>query len=195
MKKILLLFAFIIGVYSFAQIKVLKNESLEEIGTDNSVGLFKKDNRYTFNYQDINTSNLNTFRSFSFLDLNRDVEALYKMINDGFISPPVNNVVLEFPGDIIELHFAKNYGQPTVQFIHVINKNRKFIGKTQFLTKKQVDKIFGKINGRSKVYENSKIVTTTPASNVNNPDYTGTANNSSTATKPKTTVKKKKKRR
>ena len=194
MKKIFLLFALIVGVSSFAQIKVLKNETLEEIGSDNSVGLFKKDNKYTFNYQDINTSNLNTFRSFSFMDLNRDVEALYKMINDGFISPPSSNIILEFPGDIIELNFAKNYGQPTVQFIQIINKNKKFIGKTQYLTKKQIDKIFGKTSGKSKVYENSKVLNTvSPTTTVNNnPNYTGTATSSSAETKKTTTRKKRK---
>jgi hypothetical protein len=42
---------------------------------------------------------------------------------DGFISAPDENM-LELPNDIIELHYEKNYGQPTVQFIQYINKNR-----------------------------------------------------------------------
>lgn len=117
MKKIILLFTFCIGFLAFSQIKVLKNETLVEIGKENSVGLYKKENRFTFNYQDINTSNLNTFRSFSFNDVNGDVSDLYKMISDGFIDEPTGNITLELPNDIIELHFEKNYGQPTMQFI------------------------------------------------------------------------------
>jgi len=137
----------------FSQIKVLKNENLVEIGKDNSVGLYKKEDKFTINYQDLNTSNLNTIRSFSFHNLDSDVSGLYKLLMDGFISSPDENIILELPNDIIELHYEKNYGQPTVQFIQYINKNRKYVGKSQFLTRKQVDKIFGRANGKSAMYE------------------------------------------
>ncbi|MCS3531300.1 hypothetical protein [Chryseobacterium sp. JUb7] len=153
MRKILLLFTCMFGISVFSQIKVLKNESLVEIGKDNSVGLYKKDDKFTINYQDLNTANLNTFRSFSFQNLNGDVSGLYAMITNGFIDAPEGNIVLELPNDIIELHYEKNFGQPTVQFIQYINKNRKYVGKSQFLNKKQVDKIFGKSNGKSALYD------------------------------------------
>jgi hypothetical protein len=141
------------GMSVFSQIKVLKNESLVEIGKDNSVGLYKKEDKFTVNYQDLNTANLNTFRSFSFQNLNGDVTGLYQLITNGFIDTPDSNIVLELPNDIIELHYEKNFGQPTVQFIQYINKNKKYVGKSQFLNKKQVDKIFGKSNGKSALYD------------------------------------------
>lgn len=167
MRKIILLFACMFGISAFSQIKVLKNETLVEIGKENSVGLYKKENKFTFNYQDINTSNLNTFRSFSFLDVNADVIGLYKLITDGFIDEPVGNVTLELPNDIIELHYEKNYGQPTVQFIQFINKNRKYVGKSQFLNKKQIDKIFGIGTSKAALYNKPTQQRATPqASNV-----------------------------
>lgn len=144
MKKTILLLTTLFSLSAFSQIKVLKNESLMQVGKDNSVTLYKKSNKYTFNYQDINTSNLNTFRSFYFHDLNKDFDQLYKLVSDGFIDMPIGEIQLELPNDIIGLHYAKNYGQTTVQFIHYINKSKKYIGKSQFLTKKQVDKVFGK---------------------------------------------------
>lgn len=153
MKKIALLLTCFIGISAFSQIKILKNETLVEIGKDNAVGLYKKENKFTFNYQDINTSNLNTFRSFSFNDMNGDVQGLYQIISDGFIDEPSGNITLELPNDIIELHFEKNYGQPTVQFIQYINKNKKYVGKSQFLNKKQVDKIFGVGTSKSALYK------------------------------------------
>lgn len=153
MRKIILLFTCMFGISVFSQIKVLKNESLVEIGKDNSVGLYKKENNFTINYQDLNTANLNTFRSFSFQNLNGDVSGLYELITNGFINTPESNIVLELPNDIIELHYEKNYGQPTVQFIQYINKNKKYVGKSQFLTRKQVDKIFGRANGKSALYD------------------------------------------
>lgn len=164
MKKIILLFAFTFGVSAFSQIKVLKNETLVEIGKENSVGLYKKEKKYTFNYQDINTSNLNTFRSFSFLDVNGDVMGLYKLVTDGFIDEPTGNVMLELPNDIIELHYEKNYGQPTVQFIQFINKNRKYVGKSQFLNKKQIDKIFGVGTSKAALYNKPVQKTSAPVS-------------------------------
>ncbi|SIQ59449.1 hypothetical protein SAMN05880574_11765 [Chryseobacterium sp. RU37D] len=153
MRKIILLFTCMFGISVFSQIKVLKNESIVEIGKDNSVGLYKKEDRFTVNYQDLNTANLNTFRSFSFQNLSGDVSDLYQLITSGFINTPESNIVLELPNDIIELHYEKNYGQPTVQFIQYINKNKKYVGKSQFLNKKQVDKIFGKLNGKSSLYD------------------------------------------
>ncbi|MFY7814962.1 MAG: hypothetical protein ACOVRK_07180 [Chryseobacterium taeanense] len=153
MRKIILLLTCLFGISTFSQIKVLKNESVVEIGKDNSVGLYKKDDKFTINYQDLNTANLNTFRSFSFQNLNKDVSGLYELIINGFIDTPSINIVLELPSDIIELHFEKNYGQPTVQFIQYINKNKKYVGKSQFLNKKQIDKIFGRQNGKSAMYE------------------------------------------
>ncbi|AYZ12985.1 hypothetical protein V2E39_07950 [Chryseobacterium arthrosphaerae] len=173
MRKIILLITCMFSISVFSQIKVLKNESLVEIGKDNSVGLYKKEDKFTINYQDLNTSNLNTIRSFSFQNLNGDVLSLYKLIMDGFISASDENIILELPNDIIELHYEKNYGQQTVQFIQVINKNRKYIGKSQFLTQKQVDKIFGRTNGKYALYDKqpttpnkagSTASTATPAS-------------------------------
>ncbi|UTX50159.1 hypothetical protein [Chryseobacterium sp. MA9] len=166
MRKIILLITCMFGISVFSQIKVLKNESLVEIGKDNSVGLYKKEDKFTVNYQDLNTSNLNTIRSFSFQNLNGDVAGLYKLIMDGFISTPEENVVLELPNDIIELHYEKNYGQQTMQFIQVINKNRKYIGKSQFLTQKQVEKVFGRTNGKYAMYD--KPASINPSANKGN---------------------------
>lgn len=167
MKKIILLLTCLFGISVFSQIKVLKNETLVEIGKENSVGLYKKENKYTVNYQDINTSNLNTFRSFSFQDVNADVQGLYKLITDGFIDEPSGNVTLELPNDIIELHYEKNYGQPTVQFIQYINKNRKYVGKSQFLNKKQVDKIFGLGTAKAALYNKASTKANTAANTAN----------------------------
>ncbi|MDR4953932.1 hypothetical protein REB14_17260 [Chryseobacterium sp. ES2] len=183
MRKIILLITCMFGISVFSQIKVLKNESLVEIGKDNSVGLYKKEDKFTINYQDLNTSNLNTIRSFSFQNLNGDVAGLYKLIMDGFVSTPEENVVLELPNDIIELHYEKNYGQQTMQFIQVINKNRKYIGKSQFLNQKQVEKIFGRTNGKYAMYD--KPATINPTGNK------GATNTASTATPASGGAKKK----
>lgn len=146
MKKIFLLFIFLFAYTAQAQIKVVQNEKLTKIGSGRSVALYKKKNQYTFNYQDVNSTNLNTFRSFSFKDINKDFDGLYKMISNGFISMPSDNIILELPRDILELHFARNYGQVTVQFVQYVGKNRKYEAKSEYLTKKEINKLFGKKN-------------------------------------------------
>ncbi|WP_236255453.1 hypothetical protein [Chryseobacterium indoltheticum] len=193
MKKIILLLTLLSGISAFSQIKVLKNEALVEIGKDNSVGLYKKENKFTFNYQDINTSNLNTFRSFSFNDVNGDVQGLYKLITDGFIDEPSGNITLELPNDIIELYYQKNYGQPTVQIIQYINKNKKYVGKSQFLNKKQIDKIFGIGTSKAALYSKS-AVRQTPVNAMNNTSAQGSANTQQNNSQ-KTPAKSMKKRR
>ncbi|PIF46529.1 hypothetical protein CLU96_3567 [Chryseobacterium sp. 52] len=187
MRKIILLITCMFGISVFSQIKVLKNESLVEIGKDNSVGLYKKDDKFTINYQDLNTSNLNTIRSFSFQNMDGDVSGLYKMIIDGFITTPDENIILELPNDIIELHYEKNYGQPTVQFIQYINKNRKYVGKSQFLNQKQVEKVFGKTSGKSAMYEK-------PAT-INHTNGTKSGSNQASTSAPASNGKNKKSRK
>lgn len=194
MKKIFLLFTCMFSLSVFSQIKVLKNETLVEIGKENSVGLYQKDNKYTFNYQDLNTANLNTFRSFSFLDVNGDVLDLYKMITDGFIDEPTGNITLELPNDIIELHYEKNYGQPTVQFIQFINKNKKYVGKSQFLNKKQIDKIFGIGTSKAAHYTKPKYKATTAVNPVSTHNTVVETPNPA-PTQPTTTTKKKNRRK
>src|SRR5690606_37349120 len=142
MRKTVLLLTTLFSISAFAQIKVLKNDNLIEVGKENSVALYKKQNKYTFNYQDINTSNLNTIRSFYFHDLNKYYEQLCNLLSYGFIVMPMGEIQLELPNDIIGFNFAPNYRQTTVQFIHYINTSKKYIGKSQFRTNSLVDKVF-----------------------------------------------------
>ena len=197
MKKIILLFTILFSISAFSQIKILKNDALTEVGKENSVALYKKDKKYTFNYQDVANANLNSFRSFYFFDLNKDFDQLYKLISDGFIDMPTTEITMELPNDIIGLNYGKNYGQVTVQFIHYINKNMKTVGKSQYLTKKQVDKIFGKdkVSAKNSQTGNGSF-TGFAGDNVNTKEETPVATTTSTTTstvkKPvKKTVKKK----
>ncbi|MBO9692936.1 hypothetical protein [Chryseobacterium sp.] len=146
MSKIIILIVFLFKISVSSQIKMLENVKLAEVGKDNSVGLYKKENKFIISYQDVNAANLNTIRSFSFQNVEGDLDRLFNLIIQGFTDLPKEDILLELPNDIIELNYEKNYGQPTVQFIQFINKNRKYIGKSQFLTLNQVKKIFGRKN-------------------------------------------------
>lgn len=125
-----------------AQIKILKNDNLSLVGKNNSVELYKRKNKYTITYQDINDSNLNIYRSFSFLNLDNDLETLYRLLHEGLQDIPKQEIQLELPEDIVGLYFVKNYGQPMVQFVHYIGKNKTTVGKSPFLTRANLSKIF-----------------------------------------------------
>jgi hypothetical protein len=77
---------------------------------------------------------------------------------------PSSEITMELPNDIIGLNYGINYGQTTVQFVHYINKNMKYVGKSQFLNKKQIDKIFGK-NSLNSSSSNDSTETSRTANN------------------------------
>jgi hypothetical protein len=125
--------------------------------------------------------------------MNGDVQELYKMITDGFIDQPAGNISLELPNDIIELQYERNYGQPTVQFIQYINKNKKYVGKSQFLNKKQIDKIFGIGTPKAALYK--AAVKQIPVNPVNNTAAQAQYNTNQTPASSKTPAKTTKKRK
>ena len=100
----------------------------------------KVENEYTIFYQDIKYRQLTDLKHFSFKDENEDFENLYKMIMAGFDNLPEKDIMLDFPNDIVWLHFEKNLGVIFLQFHHAVNKNPDVIGFSSYLTKKQVKK-------------------------------------------------------
>lgn len=126
-----------------AQIKVINSPQYNLVGKTNNFGITKKMQTYQISYQDINTANLNTYRLIRFENKNNDFANLQEIILQGLENMPEQDIVLEFPNDIVYLHFERNYGRGTVQFIQLINKNRKYIGKSNFLTKDDILKVFG----------------------------------------------------
>ena len=184
MKKIILLFSILFSISAFSQIKMIKSDEPTEVGSTNSVTLFKKDKKYTFNYQDVANANLNSWRSFYFFDLNRDFDGLYKVISDGFGSMPKNEITMELPNDIIGLNYGRNYGQVTVQFVHYIGKSEKYVGKTQYLTKKQIDKIFGRTGNPSTYTSNETSSVAAYNSNVSEANTASSSTSNATTSTP-----------
>ncbi len=146
--KLPLLFSFplffaLSGTFT-GQIRVLKYESDYKMGESSAVTLYEKDNLYTFNYNDINSYSMNVYRDFAFKNINGDLDLLYNMIIEGFKRFPKQDTMLELPNDIIFLHFDNSSGRTLFQFIHFINKDEKHIGKSPFLSLRDVSKIFNR---------------------------------------------------
>lgn len=138
---------------SFAQIKKVDTsqikETTEEIGKVELAGklyikLTKKDNVYTFTYQDFEFKTLEMFRSFSFEETGSDLESLYTMIQEGMTTPPAEDIMLDLKDNFVYLSFSKNMGAPVVRFSSSEKKpDAKHTGSWN-LTRKEVDKLFGK---------------------------------------------------
>ncbi|WP_159479727.1 hypothetical protein [Chryseobacterium sp. 18068] len=151
MKKIFVTLTIVGLVTNFkAQIKVINTPQFISVGKVDNFAIMKKVQSYQITYQDIATANLNTYRTIRFDNKNKDFENLREIIIQGLELLPEQDIILEFPSDIVYLHFEKNFGKSTVQFIQLINKNKKYIGKSNFLSKEDILKVFGekKIYGK-----------------------------------------------
>lgn len=141
MNRLIIITFLLITSFSFSQIKKVDNTEAILIGKVNGINCYKVDNLYTFKYNDANYIHIDAFKSFYFEDINNSFNKLYKIIMDGFNNAPQKDIKIEIPkGDLI-LQYKKVIG--TVNLTIFINQND-VSGKTIFLTKRRVNKLFGK---------------------------------------------------
>lgn len=139
----------LIGSFSSAQIKVVeptKTELVGEIAPMKNLHIkIEKlpNNEYKFTYVDVKFQTIDDYKTFSFKDEDNAFENLYKMISDGLANPPKEPIMLELPNSYIWLNFIKTMGVGNVQIGHSVGKTD-VIGYSVWLTKRKVDKLFGK---------------------------------------------------
>jgi len=145
MKKIFLLASMAISFFTFAQIKIDDSIKPTLIGkvSQGQVTLEKLDDQYSICYNDAKFLVVDSFKCFSFTEKNNDLQNLYQLIIKGFEQVPKDNIRLDLPNDKIELRFTKNLGIVSMQFHH-FDKNSGVYGFSTYLTKKQINKLFGK---------------------------------------------------
>lgn len=146
MKTLLVL---LIATTTVAQISKIETPERILIGLTKILGtpqitIEKSNDTYIFTYKDVNYQQLNEYKSFSFKDEDGAFESLYEMIVEGLKSPPKEDIMLELPNDIVWLHFSKSMGKPYVEFHHAVDKHVEVLGKSTWLNKKKLDKLFGK---------------------------------------------------
>ncbi|WP_116788069.1 hypothetical protein [Flavobacterium psychrotrophum] len=150
MKKFTLFVVLLVSSVSFAQLKkvdVVKAEPIGKVGgalgTPKSIECTKTGNTYTFEYRDMKLTSIEAYKEFSFDDVDNTFEDLYKTIIDGFENTPKEDVVLSLPNYIITLDYTKALGIVNLN-MYITLKNTDVTGLTAALSKKQVDKLFGK---------------------------------------------------
>lgn len=143
MKKIILVVVVVLfNILGFGQIKSLDNSQIKNIGKIQFIELNQNNDVITFSYEDLNSNEL---RGFSFKNEKNDLDNLYNAIINGFENIPASDIALELPNDIIYLHFEKNMGIVSFQFIQSLNKDLSKNAKSVYLTKKKINKLFGKL--------------------------------------------------
>lgn len=149
MKNLYLLSFLLFYSVSFGQIKEVKTEPTELIGKIGAIGetwikIEKSGNVYIFTYKDMKYQQLSEFKSFSFEDIDNAYDNLYNTIVKGLKEVPQEPIMLEIPDGFLWLEFGKTLGQPFVTFSHSIGKSGNVIGKSTWMNKKKLDKLFGK---------------------------------------------------
>lgn len=143
MKQLLFISFIFLGVNLFGQIKVIETPTTETIGKLQGIKIEKTGNIYYITYDNLKYLNITDIKSFSFEDVDNAFENLYQMIIKGFDEVPEKDIMIDLPNDIIWLHFEKNMGIVSFQFYQNVNKTD-VVAYSRYLTKKQVQKLFGK---------------------------------------------------
>lgn len=152
MKKVLIVGLFFLSIHniSLAQIKVIekKSEPCKDVGKVKAlftpiIEMKKCGEEYQVLFKDIKFQQIEEWKSFSFKDVDNAYDNLYKMIIDGFDNPPEESIMLELPHEYVWLNYTKNLGVTSFQFGVSVSKSS-VIGFSPYMTRRQVDKLFGK---------------------------------------------------
>ncbi len=110
------------------------------INDGHSITLLKSNDQYACVYTDVNMSSLYPKKAFVF----PNKETLYKIIIDGFINETNHQVYVQTgKKSIVKFEYKIIKGVMFVKINHN-NLHNNIIGNTTFLTKDQIDELFGK---------------------------------------------------
>lgn len=104
------------------------------------IGIEKTNDTYTLTYKDQHSKDFNALRNFSFKE--SSFESLYSTLSKGFDTIPAD-IKMEFSGIMVVIHYEKQSEHVMVRFMEV-DKAASVLGYSQFLTKSQIETIFGK---------------------------------------------------
>ena len=143
MKKMILLTLTVIcfSLTTQAQLKVVKTEPVEEIGGVKYVETTKRGDDYRIRYRDTQYSHIDDFKQIELSETS--FNQLYELIMSNWENPPEEDIVVEFGDGLLSLDYNRFLGATSVRLVHGSKSERSF-GLTKYLTKRQVEKVFGK---------------------------------------------------
>jgi hypothetical protein len=145
MKKIFTAAILFINCVAFSQIKVIPTTPLEDIGKIGLKDIYiqKEGDEFTVFYKNIEIKDSDALRKFSFKNVDNDFDNLYAIIMDGFKQSPLYDIKLELPNDYVWLHYTRKADKLAVQLMSS-NKATATTGISDFLSRDQIGKLFGK---------------------------------------------------
>lgn len=151
MKKLLSLSMLFLAFTAAAQIKVAntadtKPAFIGKVGTPtlSTVELTKTGDLVTFKYQNNNKPQVAEFKTFGFKDIEGALEGFYGVIIDGLANLPKEDTKIELPNETLSLQYKKEMNMASVK-IKISYKTGEESGTTVWLSKKNIDKLFGKL--------------------------------------------------
>jgi len=130
-----------------AQISVVDNSEQILIGEVKEFGqsVFKcekNEDEYTFTYLNTLTELVGDYMEFKIIDEDNSFESLYSMIMKGFKDKKSDVIKIQTHENILGLEFNKRIGFFGFRFVEYVNGEA--IGWSDDLSKRQVNKLFGK---------------------------------------------------
>lgn len=144
MKKLITISLLLIVCNVSAQIEVLKSKKWDRIGKTRGVELERQNDTYRFTYDDAKYTQVSNYKSFQFEDVDGAMNEFYHTIAEGFNEMPESTILIDLPQGSLSLEFSKVFGVINLQIAHALDDDASVIGLTPYLTRKKVEKLFGK---------------------------------------------------
>lgn len=144
MKKAFTIITILLVCNLSAQIQVQTSEAWERIGKTQGIKLERLDDTYRFTYDDAKYTQVSNFKSFQFQDVDGAMNELYHTIAEGFNEMPTESILIDLPQGSITLEYKKVFGTINLQIYHALDDEASVIGLTPYLTRRKVEKLFGK---------------------------------------------------
>lgn len=144
MKKLLFFGAFMFSLVSYSQIEFIETTKTEIVGKVEYVYLEKiGEEAYNLYYKNLNDP-IHEYVSFSFKNLDNDIEKLYQIIMRGFQESPRDPYKIKANGDVIWLKYTKEDGIVHLQIQQYVSRDPDIMTVSKLLTYDQVNRLFSK---------------------------------------------------
>ncbi len=146
MRKTLLLLFLIVSVSVYSQIEFLETSQSEVVGKISYVYLEKiGDQDYNFFYKNINAIG-HEYVSFSFKNLDNDLDKLYNGLMAGFQSVPRDPLKMKANGQIVWLKYTREDGEVFLQIQQsmgdIIEQGNEEVKVSRLLTEEDIKNLF-----------------------------------------------------
>ena len=136
----------LLSASSFGQIELVETSKTEVISQISYVYLEKKGtDLYNFFYKDMN-SVAHEYVSFSFKNLDNDVDKLYQILSNGFVEVPRDPLKMKANGEIVWLKYTRDTvdNSITLTIEQYVSTEPEVKTVSRPLTTEDVDVLFGK---------------------------------------------------